>query len=52
MWKECHKKGCLRIPPKKKDVGKPRNRWLDDAENCRKKIGVTGWRRIAEDRDA
>ena len=36
----------------KKSVGKPRNKWLDDAENNLKKVGVTGWRKRARDRDA
>jgi hypothetical protein len=36
----------------KKSVGKPINRWLDDFENNLKKMGVTGWRKRARDRDA
>jgi hypothetical protein len=36
----------------KKSVGKPIYRWLDDVENNLKKVGVTGWRKRARDRDA
>jgi hypothetical protein len=36
----------------KRSVEKPRKRWLDDAENNLKKIGVRGWRKIARHRDA
>jgi hypothetical protein len=36
----------------KRCVGKPRTRWLDNVENYLKKIGATGWRKTAKDRDA
>jgi hypothetical protein len=31
--------------------GKPRKRWLDDAENDVKKIVVRGWNKTARDTD-
>jgi hypothetical protein len=30
--------------------GRPRLRWVDDLEEDLKKIGISGWRRMAEDR--
>ena len=36
----------------KKSVGKPIYSWLDAVENNPKKVGVTGWRKRARDRDA
>jgi hypothetical protein len=30
------------IPQRKRSVGKPRKRWLDDVDNDVKKIGVRG----------
>jgi hypothetical protein len=36
----------------KKSLGKPIYRWFDDVENNLKKVGVTGWRNRARDRDA
>ena len=38
-------------PQRKRFLGKPRKRWLDDA-NCLKKMGVRGWWKIAKDREA
>jgi hypothetical protein len=35
----------------KRSVGKSRKRWLGDMERDLKKTGVTGWRKIGEDRD-
>ena len=35
----------------KRSVEEPRKRWLNDVKNDVKKIGVRGWRKIAEDRD-
>jgi len=35
----------------KRSIGRPRRRWLDDAENDLKKIGVIRWRKTANDRD-
>jgi hypothetical protein len=40
------------IPVAERFLGKPRTRWLDDAENDRKEMGVTGWIKIARDKDA
>jgi hypothetical protein len=37
---------------KKRSIGKPRKRWLDDVENYLKKMGVKGYRNIARYRDA
>jgi hypothetical protein len=45
------KKIFKNIPEGKRSVGKARKRWLDDVENDLK-IGVRGWRKIPEDRDA
>jgi hypothetical protein len=36
----------------RRSVGKPRKRWLDDAENDLKKVPVRGWRKITKDTDA
>lgn len=36
---------------KKRSIGKPRKRWLDDVENYLKKMGVRGYRKIARYRD-
>ena len=36
----------------RRSVGKPRKRWLDDAENDLKKMPVRGWRKITKDTDA
>ena len=46
------KKVFKNIAEGKMSVEKPRKRWLDDAENNLKKIGVRGWRKIARLRDA
>ena len=46
------KKVFENAPGRKKSVGKPKNRWLEEAENDLKKIGVNGWKLIADDRDA
>jgi hypothetical protein len=35
----------------KRSIGRPRKRWLDNAENDLKKTGVRSWRKIAKDRD-
>jgi hypothetical protein len=59
MWNECQKKELSKTmkkvfnntPGRKRSVGKPRNRWLDDVENYLKKMGVTGWRKTDKDRD-
>ena len=59
MWNECQKKELSETvkkvfkntPGRKRPVGKPRNRWLDDVENDLKKMGVTGWRKTDKDRD-
>jgi hypothetical protein len=40
------------IPERKRSVGKPRKRWLDDIENDLKQMGVIGWREIVRDRGA
>jgi len=40
------------IPERKRSVGKPRKRWLDDAENDLKKRGVKRRRKIIRDRNA
>ena len=37
-------------PEGRRSVGKPRNKWLY-VENCLKKMGVGGCRKIAMDRD-
>ena len=37
---------------RKRSVGKPRKRGLDDVESNLKKMDVRGWRKIAKDRDA
>jgi hypothetical protein len=46
MWAECHTKELSRkfgnIPNGKRSVGKPRKRWLNDAENYLKKMGQAG----------
>jgi hypothetical protein len=34
-----------------RSVGKPRKRWLDTLKMISRKMGVRGWRKIAEDRD-
>jgi hypothetical protein len=48
--KNCEKR-CLRILwNKKRSVGKPRMRWLDDESDFKKTVG-RGWRKIAKDRD-
>jgi hypothetical protein len=39
-------------PDGKGAAEKPRNRWLDNAENNLKKMGVRGCRKIAQNRDA
>jgi hypothetical protein len=39
------------IPVEKRSIGKPRKRWVDDAEYCPKKMGVRGYRNIAMYRD-
>ena len=39
------------ILKEKRCVGKPRNRWLYDAEYAQKKMGVRGCRKIARDTD-
>jgi hypothetical protein len=39
-------------PETRKSVGKPRKRWLGDAENNLKKMRVRGCRQINKDRDA
>jgi hypothetical protein len=31
------------IAERKRSVGKPKNRWLDDAENDLNKMAVRGW---------
>jgi hypothetical protein len=36
----------------KKPAGNPRKRCLDYVEKDLKKLGVRGWRKMAEDRDA
>jgi hypothetical protein len=46
------KKTFKNIPDGKRSVGKPRKKWVDDAENGLKKMGVRGWRKTARDRDA
>ena len=40
------------IPVAERSLGEPRTRWLDDAENDQKEIGVRGWVIIARDSDA
>jgi hypothetical protein len=56
MWEECQKRTAKvafkNTPEGNRSVGKPRKRWLDDAANYLKTMGVTGWRKIAKDRDA
>jgi hypothetical protein len=37
---------------RKRSVGKPRKRRLDDVENNLKKMDVRGWKKIAKGRDA
>ena len=37
---------------RKRSVGKPRKRWLDDDGNCLKKMGARGWRKVGNHRDA
>jgi hypothetical protein len=39
-------------PEGKRSVGNPKKRWLDNVENDLKKMGVRGWIKIANDRDA
>jgi hypothetical protein len=46
------KKIFKNIPEGKSSFGKPRKRWLDDAENDLKQTGVRSWRNIARDIDA
>ena len=40
------------IPEGRRSVGKPRKSCLGDAGNDLNKIGVRGWRKISEDKDA
>jgi hypothetical protein len=37
---------------RKRSVGKPRKRWLDDDGNCLKKMEARGWRKVGNHRDA
>ena len=46
------RKAFKNTPEGKRATGKPRKRWLDDAENDLKKKLVRGWRKIAKERDA
>jgi len=46
------KKVFKNISEGKESVGNPRRRWLDNVANELNKMGVTGWRKIARDRDA
>ena len=45
------KKVFKNTPEGRRSVGKPQRKWLDYVENYLKKMGVTGWRKIAENRD-
>jgi hypothetical protein len=41
------------MPPEgKRLLESQKNRWLEEAENDLKKIGVNGWKLTAEDRDS
>ena len=44
--KKSEKKLFKNTPEGRRSVGKQRKRWLDDAENYLKKIGVMGWKEI------
>jgi hypothetical protein len=46
------KKMFKNTPEGNTSVGKPRKRWLDDAENDLKKMDVTGWRKTEKNTDA
>jgi hypothetical protein len=37
-------------PEGRRKIGRPRTRWLGDAEAAIRKMGFIGWRRKAEDR--
>jgi hypothetical protein len=43
------KKVFKNIPEGRRCVGKTRKRWLDNAENDMKKMGVRGWSKVARD---
>jgi hypothetical protein len=45
------KKLFKNIPEEKRSIKKPRKRWLDDTENGLEKMGVTGLRKTARERD-
>ena len=46
------KKVFENISERETSVGKPRKRWLDDAENDLKKEVIRGWRKIVRGGDA